>query len=100
MTPKYSTSDDSDSTVYREDTRHILRRWADKPFHGVSHRHEAVEQRIVIEYHHGVGVDILHEARSDDTPKFGDDWSVVQRFEVRDTGMRYDRRPEARWLEP
>lgn len=97
MTAKYS-AESSDATTHHEDWRHVLHQWTSKPFVGHRHRHEVVEQRIVIEYTHDVGVDILWEARSEDTEKFADDWAAVERIEVRDYGLRHDRQFEARWL--
>jgi len=96
---KYSTGTDSDGRRWESDTRHVLRQWTSKPFQGHRHRHERVEQRIVVEYFHGIGADIIHEARSEDSPKFDDGWATVQRIEIREYGARYDRRPAARWLE-
>ena len=107
MTTKYSVGDgddpddgrDADWSRWESDRRVVLAQWSSKPFHGVTHRHETVEQRIVVEYHHGVGADLIHEARSEDTAKFSDDWAPVQVVEVREWGARHDRRPEARWLD-
>ncbi|WP_181685840.1 hypothetical protein [Halorhabdus salina] len=100
MTPKYSADQDSsDATRWDSDTRHVLLETSTKPFHGHRHRHETVEHRVVIEYHDGVGVDIIHEARSEDSEKFADEWAAVETIEVREYGARYHRRPEARWLE-
>lgn len=98
MTAKYST-DQNDATRWESDRRHVLARWSTNPFVGVRHRHETVEQRLVIEYTHGVGVDIRHEARSEDSEKFPDDWAVVETVEVREYGARHDRQHNARWLE-
>jgi len=47
---------------------------------------------------HGVGVDIIWEARSEDTGKIPDEWADVERIEVRDYGLRHERAPERRWL--
>jgi len=99
MTAKYSTDDDAHRRRWESDERYVLARWSTKPFVGHRHRHETVEQRFVIEYTHGVGVDILHEARSEDTGKFADDWEVVESVEVRDYGASHTRHPHAGWLE-
>jgi hypothetical protein len=97
VTAKYSTNQD-DAKRWESDRRYVLCEWSTTPFQGVRHRHETVEQRLVIEYSHGVGVDIRHEARSDDSEKFPDEWAAVETIEVREYGARHDRRPEARWL--
>jgi len=99
MSPKYSTSDSDDATQWRSDTRHVFAEWQSKPFMGVKHRRETVEQRLVAEYSHDVGVDFLHEARSEDSKKFSSEWEVVQRLEVREYGARLDRQPNVRYLE-
>lgn len=98
MTEKYNTGD-SDGTQWQSDRRHVLSTWETKPFVGVGHRHETVEHRLVIEYTHGVGVDVRHEARSEDTGKIDDDWQLVESIEVREYGARHDRRPAARWCQ-
>ena len=97
MTAKYST-DDMDATMHHEDWRHVLLEHETKPFVGHRHRHETVEERLVVEYTHGVGVDITWEARSEDSGKIPDEWSAVERIEVRDYGLHHERRPERRWL--
>jgi hypothetical protein len=100
LTTKYSAGqDNSDATRWRSDTRHVLAQWSTKPFVGHRHRHETVEQRLVVEYSHGVGVDILREARSEDTEKFADEWEVIESLEVREYGARYERHDAAGWLE-
>jgi len=98
LTAKYST-DQNDAKRWESDQRYVLTRWSTKPFVGHRHRYETVEQRLVVEYTHGVGVDIRWEARSDDTEKFADDWRAVEIIEVREYGARHERRYEARWLE-
>lgn len=98
MTPKYSTGQDGGDR-WESDVRHVVATWSSKPFVGASHRYETVEQRLVVEYTHGVGVEIRYEARSTDSAKLSDDWSPVETIEVRDYGARHDRRPEARWLD-
>lgn len=100
MSPKYSTggNDDGDASQWRSDTRHVMAEWTSKPFVGVRHRHETVEHRLVIEYTHGVGADILHEVRSDDTEHFDEDWEVVESVEVREYGASRNRRPNGRYL--
>jgi hypothetical protein len=99
MTAKYSTAQDDDVTHWHCDRRYVLARWSDKPFVGHRHRHETVEHRLVIEYTHEVGADILHECRSEDTETFPDEWAVVERVEIRDYGARHDRDERMRWLE-
>jgi len=99
MTPKYSIDDDAASTrEWQSDRRYVLAEWSTKPFQGHRHRHETVYQRVVIQYIPDVGVDLLYEARSEDTEKFDDYWAAVEIVEVRDYGVQHTRRPEARWL--
>ena len=98
MTPKYTTGG-SNATRWDSDTRYILSEWATKPFVGHRHRYEVVEHRLVIEYTDGVGVDIRHEVRSEDSGKFSDEWSAVESIEVREYGVRHDRADERRWLQ-
>lgn len=100
MTAKYSTDSDDDrrGRWWESDQRYVLHQWTSKPFLGHRHRHERVEQRIVVEYSHGVGVDIRHEARSDDTEKVPDEWATIESIEVRKYGARHDRHEGARWL--
>lgn len=97
--PKYSTGSDSDPTRWESDTRHVLAQWTDKPFVGHRHRHERVQQRVVVEYFEGIGADLHLEARSEDSPKFSDTWTTVESVEIREYGARHDRQPEARWLD-
>ncbi|WP_135807275.1 hypothetical protein [Halorussus marinus] len=97
MTAKYSTGQDP-AKRWESDRQHVLSEWSTKPFIGIRHRHETVEHRLVIEYFHGVGVDIHHEVRSQDSEKFPDDWAAAETIEVREYGARHDLRPEARWL--
>jgi len=99
VTAKYSTGSDDSARRWESDQRHVMHRWSSKPFVGHRHRHEVVKHRLVVEYTHGVGVDIRHEARSEDSGKFSDDWCAVEIIEVREYGARHDRRPEMRWLE-
>jgi len=96
---KYSVDEDERVREWHSDRRHVMWDWTDKPFVGHRHHHECVEHRIAVEYHHGVGADVIHEARSDDTEKFSDEWAPVEIIEIREDGARYDRRPELRWLE-
>lgn len=98
MTAKYST-DDSSASRWESDRRYVLAEWSTKPFVGHRHRHEVVEQRLVVEYSHGVGVDVLRQARSDDCGKVPEEWTTVESIEVRDYGARHDRRAPMRWLE-
>ncbi|MFB6071127.1 MAG: hypothetical protein ABEJ76_08900 [Halanaeroarchaeum sp.] len=96
---KYSVGEsDRDGRTWTRDKKIVLGSWTTRPFVGHRHRHERVEQRLVVEYTHGVGVDILHEARSDDTDKFADEWQPVQSLEVREWGMRHERAENAGWL--
>lgn len=97
MTAKYST-DQTDATTWDSDTRHVLYEWSTKPFMGHRHRHETVENRIVVEYHHGVGLDVLWQCRSEDSGKFSDDWETIERFEAREYQCRHDRSAKARWV--
>lgn len=100
MTPKYSTNtDESDGTRWNSDRRYVLHEWTSKPFLGHRHRHEEVHHRIVIEYSHGVGVDICHEAKSDDSGKFPDEWAPIETIEVREYGAQHTRRPQTKWLD-
>jgi len=98
LTAKYNVGSD-DATQWTADRQYVLAEWTTKPFVGVRHRHETVEHRLVIEYTHGVGVDICHEARSDDTEKLPSDWAAVETIEVRDYGARHDRHERRRWLD-
>ncbi|RLM83683.1 hypothetical protein D3D02_16915 [Halobellus sp. Atlit-38R] len=97
--PKYSTDSETTSKHWDQDLRHVLYSSSSKPFQGVRHRHETVEQRIVIEYHHGVGMDVRWEARSTDTEKIPDEWALVEEISVRDGRARHDRHARARWLQ-
>ena len=97
MSPKYS-ADQSHATQWRSDQRQEFASWTSKPFVGHRHRHETVEHRLVVEYTHGVGVDVLHEVRSSDTAKIADEWELAEIVEVREYGARHDRRDVARWL--
>lgn len=96
---KYSVDREEDADHWHRDRRYVLASWSDKPFHGVNHRYESVKHRIVIEYNHEVGADILHEARSADTSKLPDEWTVVESVEIREYGARHDRDPRMGWLE-
>lgn len=99
MSAKYDPNEDRDSKLWRSDKRHVLAQWQSKPFVGHHHRSDTVEQRIVVEYNHGVGADFMHQARSDDTEKFPDDWATIQTIETRSSNAYYWRAPEMRWLE-
>jgi len=98
VSAKYSTDDNSQGQYWHSDREHIMAQWTDKPFHGVSHRYESVEHRILVEYVHGVGVDITHQVRSEDSDRVPEEWSPVKRIEVREHGARYDKYPRARWF--
>lgn len=88
--PKYS-ADSARSTRYLEtDTQTVLHGWMSKPFVGHRHRHERVEQRIVVEYHPDVGLDVRWEARSEDTGKIPEEWALVESFEIREGRCRHD----------
>ena len=96
---KYSTdSSNRTTTEWDHDRTHVLYEWSTKPFVGHRHRHETVEQRVVIEYHHGVGADVRWEARSDDTAKFPDSWCLVESVELRKHGARHTKHERARYL--
>jgi hypothetical protein len=97
MSPKYSVDQD-DASQWQSDTEYELRRWSSKPFVGHRHRHETVEQRILLEYTHGVGIDILYQARSDDTEKFPGDWRTVESIEVREYGARHEKHESVGYL--
>lgn len=97
MSPKYSADQDG-ATQWRSDQRYVFATWRSNPFVGHRHRHETVEHRLVVEYTHEVGVDVLHEVRSDDTGKIADDWELAELVEFREYGARHDRRGVARWL--
>ena len=96
--PKYNT-DLETSTVYLDgDVREVVARWSTKPFQGHRHRHNVVEQRLVVEYHANVGFDVRWEVRSDDTRKVPDEWGLVESYEFRDGRCRRDRHNRRRWL--
>ena len=96
---KYSTDSSNRSTTeWDHDRTHVLYEWSSKPFHGVGHRYDVVEQRVVIEYHHGVGADVRWEARSEDTAKFPDSWGLVEAVELREHGARHTKHERARYL--
>lgn len=99
MSPKYETGDNSSSTTrWNSDQHYVLAEWSSKPFVGHRHRSETVEHQIVLEYHDGVGCDIMHWCRSEDTDKFPDDWKAVETIEIREYGASVERAPEARWV--
>jgi hypothetical protein len=62
-----STGSEGVVSQWTSDTRHVLAQWKTTPFVGHRHRHERIEVRVVIEYTHGVGVDVLLQARSADS---------------------------------
>jgi len=97
VSPKYS-ADPSHASEWRSDQRHVFATWVSSPFVGHRHRHETVEHRLVVEYTHEVGVDVLHEVRSSDTGKIADEWELAELVEVREYGARHERREVARWL--
>jgi hypothetical protein len=97
--PKYSTESSlRTTTTWDHDRTHVLYQWSTKPFHGHRHRHEKVEQRVVIEYHDGVGADVRWEARSDDTGKFPDSWGLVEMLELRENRATHTKHARARYL--
>ena len=97
--PKYSTdSSNRTTTEWDRDRTYVLYEWSTKPFVGHRHRHETVEQRVVIEYHDGVGADVRWEARSEDTAKFPDLWGLVESVELREHGARHTKHERARHL--
>lgn len=97
---KYTTGSRNETIQqWTEDTRRVLFSWQCKPFHDVRHRYDTVECRLAVEYTPGVGLDVLLEARSDDTGKVPDEWAVMVSVEGRDGVANYTRQPEARWVE-
>lgn len=97
--PKYSTdSGGHETTEWDSDTRHVFSEWTTKPFHSHRHRYETVEHRLVIEVSPGVGADVLHEVRSEDSAKFPDDWKAIETVELREYGARYSKQPEVSYL--
>jgi len=97
---KYSTGDRGETRQqWTDDKRRVLFSWTCKPFVGHRHRHESVECRLAVEFTPGVGMDVLLEARSDDTGKVPDDWTVMVAVESRGSNATYTRKPEARWVE-
>lgn len=97
MSPKYSV-DDNGSQRWESDERYVMATWTSKPFVGIKHRHETVEHRIVVEYSQGVGLDVIHEARSEDTGKLPEEWTAVERIEGREHHARRDKSEHARWV--
>lgn len=94
-----STGSEGVVSRWTSDTRHVLAQWKMTPFVGHRHRHERIEVRVVLEYTHGVGVDVLLQARSADSRRIPSEWSTVESLEGRTSVARYDRAPEARWLD-
>ena len=100
MSSKYSTGNDAETRKqWNADERLILFEWTCKPFVSVSKRHREVECRLVVEYNHGVGLDVLLQARSEDTPKIADDYETVVSVEGRDGYATYSRQENARWVQ-
>jgi hypothetical protein len=96
---KYSTDTGGhETTEWDSDTRHVFSEWSTKPFHGVRHRYETVEHRLVIEVTPGVGADVLHEVRSEDSGHFPDEWKAIETVEVRGYGARHSKKPEVSHL--
>ena len=100
MSTKYDTGDgDRTRSQWTTDTRHTLFKWECKPFHDVRDRFDTVECRLVVEFTPDVGLDVLLEARSDDTGKVPDQWTVMVSIEGRGGVANYSREPEAKWVE-
>ena len=97
MSPKYSTGGTTGDR-WTTDKRRVLAEWTSKPFVGHRHRHETVEHRIVVEYTPGVGLDVTHETRSEDTGKVPDEWTPVERIEGREEYAERYKSEHARWI--
>lgn len=78
--------------------RKVLFSWMCKPFQDVKHRHETVECRLVVQFTPDVGLDVLLEARSENSNKVPDDWTTMIAVEGRTGIATYIRKPEAKWL--
>jgi len=97
---KYDTGDGHRTRQqWTSDTRQILFSWECKPFNDTRDRFDTVECRLVVEFTRDVGLDVLLEARSDDTGKVPDEWTVMVSIEGRGTVANYSREPEARWVQ-
>jgi hypothetical protein len=66
------------------DDERLVAEWTEKPFVSYDKRTMAVENRIILERHEGVGVDIRREVRSTDYDGLPDEWTVAEVYEVRD----------------
>jgi hypothetical protein len=98
VSPKYSTdSDDHRVTQWHSDRRYVLATWTTRPFTGHRHRHKTIEHRLVVEYTHDVGADLLHEVRSEDYAGAPDEFEPVEWLEVRAYGIRHHRKRGSRW---
>ena len=95
---KYDADSATESDYWHDDVEHVLAEFSEKPFVGVRHRHEVVEQRFVVVFTDGVGVDIRWEARSEDTEKFPEEWGLVEEISYRDGRCRHDWHGRRRWL--
>lgn len=62
--------------------------WSERPFTSYERRGATVEHRIVAEAYPGVGADIRHEVRCTDSDVGPEDWSIAEKYEVRDHGIR------------
>jgi len=87
---KYSADSTRTTEYLKTNTWNVVNQWTSKPFQGHRHRHETIEQRVVVEYHPDVGLDVRWEARSEDTGKIPDEWALVESFELRDGRCRHE----------
>jgi hypothetical protein len=96
---KYSTdTSHQTTTTWDHDRTHVLFQWSSKPFHSHRHKYETVEQRVIVEYHDGIGADVRWEARSDDSEKFPDSWGLVEMVELRGHTARHTKHERAGYL--
>lgn len=98
MTAKYSTDQEQSANQWTTDREYTLSTWSTNPFVSHRHRHETVEHRLRIEFTVEVGLDVLHEVRSEDTEKFDDDWMVIESVEYREYGVRHEKHPSLSYL--
>lgn len=100
MAPKYSTGDEVETRKQWDgDERLVIFEWTCKPFVSTSKMHREVECRLVVEYTHNVGLDVMLQARSDDTPKMADEYETVVSVEGREGYANYRRQANARWVQ-
>lgn len=97
---KYSTGARGETRKeWTQEKRRVLFSWECTPFVDVSRRYDTVECRLAVEFTPNVGLDVLLEARSDETDKVPDEWAVMVSVEGRDGVANYRRQSEARWVE-